>query len=759
MKKVLSFVLLLSILFSISVCVAKAEGTSGQSDDDPTFAAYFTSEYKTVAKTDKLTMIADNNGSFVIKNNKTGHLWYSHPEDIASDRKTLGVNKRNFQSEVVVYYVYKDDKGETSSYAQASVNSQSLIANNYIRSEAVSGGIKVVYDFYPISARVTVVYTIKDDTLTAKIVGKETIERESFRKAVKKTLTKEQKSIMQDSYITSIWLLPTFGAGNSSQNGFVFVPDGCGAYMDYRPAGHNTEISNIPVYGNELSIDEFGVIRDKSDAIVREKKANLPVFAVSNGNDGVLGFIAKGAENSSINAFKSGHSNSYTGVSAQLDLRKITYAMIGTRCVQGLAKSAKSVPDFEVRYYIISDDDLTISKFAEVLRGRWEKEGYLKKHKTDPSLSLQIIGAVDVDSNFLGFPVKKIKPLTTISQTKSIVEQLKKQAKVKVAVNYIGWQENGVQNAKVIKTAKPIGSLGNKKDISTLRKVCSALYLDADLITFKKSGNGISVNSDGAKTAFDKPVVVREFSYSKYEYLKTGYNLLTPLKIFEVYKSYKKSFDDLKKNIGISFNKMSSSCYSDFGKKSSSRAQTVGQYKKVFSSAKRSMSAESANFYALPYVERIYNAPANSSRQKIYDGEVPFYQILLHGYIAMTSPYLDQVSNLQSGFLRAVETGSELSYLLMYEDSGAVNGTDYDYYYGTTYGMHNKDIVKYCKKYSALQKKISDKTVKDYIRHNANVTETVYENGIRVFVNYGNTDFSLEGITAKAKSFCYREEE
>ena len=61
----------------------------------------------------------------------------------------------------------------------------------------------------------------------------------------------------------------------------------------------------------------------------------------------------------------------------------------------------------------------------------------------------------------------------------------------------------------------------------------------------KKSGNGISVNSDGAKTAFDKPVVVREFSYSKYEYLKTGYNLLTPLKIFEVYKSYKKSFDEL----------------------------------------------------------------------------------------------------------------------------------------------------------------------------------------------------------------------
>ena len=198
--------------------------------------------YQVAAKNEYLTMYADEKGWFSVKNNKTGYIWYSHPNDSLTDKKTIGINKRNFQSECVVYYVYNDDESEVSSYAEASINSNSLVQNGWIKTEKTENGIKVVYDFYPICARISVSYELKGKSFVATIIGNETLEGSAFKKAVKDTLTEEQKSVMQTSYITSIWLLPTFGAAvlffrlfialryNRNSRGGLFIARFCIGY-------------------------------------------------------------------------------------------------------------------------------------------------------------------------------------------------------------------------------------------------------------------------------------------------------------------------------------------------------------------------------------------------------------------------------------------------------------------------------------------------------------------------------------------------
>ena len=139
----------------------------------------------------------------------------------------------------------------------------------------------------------------------------------------------------------------------------------------------------------------------------------------------------------------------------------------------------------------------------------------------------------------------------------------------------------------------------------------------------------------------------------------------------------------------------------------------MNSYLKAFSGIDRSLSFDCANAYVFTYAERIFNAPNSSSRKRIYDGEVPFYQILLHGYVALTSPYLNQCATQNAAFLRAVETGSEPAYMVMYEDSSVVNDTDYSELYGTTFSMLKSDILDTYGKYSELLKKISGEEITD----------------------------------------------
>ena len=760
MKKVIAaFIVITVIISSIGYVRMFADDVDThpvQIGVDENTAENQIANYQVVAKNKYLTMYADEKGWFSVKNNETGYIWYSHPNDSLTDKKTIGINKRNFQSECVVYYVYNDDESEVSSYAEASINSNSLIQNGWVKTEKAENGIKVIYDFYPICARISVLYELKGKSFIATIIGNETLEGSTFKKAVKDTLTEEQKSVMQTSYITSIWLLPTFGAGNSKENGFVFVPDGCGAYMNYKPASHITEITNIPVYGKELSIDEYGIKSDGFSNITRGAQAYIPAFGIAREHDGLLATITQGDAAASINAYKAGTSNSYTGVSAQMDLSLVTYAKIGAKTVQGIAKPYTALPDFSITYDFLSSDKLTYTYFANALREKWVETGKIKKQEYNPSLALRVIGAIDVDSHFLGFPSRSIKSLTTINQAEKIVSSFNKES-IDVSLNYIGWSNNGYQNSKITNSAKPNASLGKAKELGILAKKADSLYLDADLITFKKSGNGIYKNSSSVKSAFDQPVLIRRFSYSTFQYEANGIYLLSPGKFGNVFEKYIKSFYELPDDVGASFNNIGNSCYSDFGGKPYSRVETENFYLKALSGVKRKLSFESANAYTFPYAERIFNAPNSSSRKRIYDGEIPFYQILLHGYIAVTSPYLNQCATQNAAFLRAVETGSEPAYMVMYEDSSAVNDTDYSELYGTTFGMLKSEISDTYGKYSKLLKKISDKVITDYIVHNRNVTETVFGNNIRVFVNYSDTDFKVGDITVPSNGFTYKE--
>ena len=715
-------------------------------------------ERAVVAENENLCMTIDSVGHFSLQNKSNGYVWYSCPQDILDSNKTIGVNRQNFQSEIVVDYVYKDTYGNTSSYEKMSVPSFDAVSNNAVKVYKIKDGAKVVYDFYSICASISVEYRIDGSRFYAKISGDGIIEDKEFRAKVKDTASEDQLSMIQESYIVSIWILPAFGAGNSKNKGFVFVPDGCGAYMDYSPVSYTAENTNIPVYGKEVTIEKS---YSGTGSVIRQPKAYFPMFAISANDNGIVGVISEGEAISSVNAYKTSRVNAYTGVSPQIDYRTVDRTMIGTRTVQHVSH-IETFPDAQIDYHIF-DSALSFTGIANNYRQILLSKNKLNKAEDNSGISLSVIGAVDIDSHYFGIPGKKVIALTKYSQVSKIIDDFKKKSVGNVSVNYVGWNNNGVQNKKITNSAKPLGILGGKNDFGKLLSKAGtggvSVYLDADLQTFKTGGNGLSKLSSSAKTVFDKPYIKKKYSYSTFIEESTDIMLITNKDFKKVFSKYMESVNELNVDIGLSFNSASGTLYSDFdSEKPTSRLELLSLYQKSFSGVKQNLSANDAFSYMWEFADRIFEAPSVSSRQRIYDGEIPMYQMIVRGFIPVTSPAINSSPNRREVFLRAVETGSEPCFTVMYKDSEIVSGTDYDYLYGTTYNQVFDGAVDMYNEYSALLKSISGSQIKNYEFLNSGVRKTTYSNGVVVYVNYNDADYSInEGQTVPAKGFCYQE--
>ena len=57
------------------------------------------------------------------------------------------------------------------------------------------------------------------------------------------------------SKITRIDLLPWFGAGAADEEGYLFIPDGSGALVDFADNTHDAPTYRMPVYGSDPAVD------------------------------------------------------------------------------------------------------------------------------------------------------------------------------------------------------------------------------------------------------------------------------------------------------------------------------------------------------------------------------------------------------------------------------------------------------------------------------------------------------------------------
>ena len=167
----------------------------------------------------------------------------------------------------------------------------------------------------------------------------------------------------------------------------------------------------------------------------------------------------------------------------------------------------------------------------------------------------------------------------------------------------------------------------------------------------------------------------------------------------------------------------------------------------------RQIMTSDANIYAAVESDLVINAPTVSSRARVFDADIPFYAMVLRGRTSLSSESINLSSRPEEQFLRAVEGGMGISYTLTAKYSTKLIDINSTVFYNSLYTDLKDSIVSNYKSVSDYYEKISDSRIVEHNILDSGLRETVFENGIKVFVNYSDKEISSAAGAVPAKSF------
>ena len=745
-RSVLCLILSVAMLLTVSGSVVAEQAEDVTENETVEIGEIDLSAYEQVGQSGDLTMFANReNGYFYLKNSVTGKEWHSVPVDVEYDEVSKGASTRGaVRSQLMISYVNRNEMATVEYAQEANSNADCLNEGGLtVDFDAVDNGIQVTYKFPAVGITVPVVYELKDGNFFARVLVDQITEEE----------------VDDNSYVLiDVTVLPAFGAGNWATEGYLFVPDGSGALVEFNNGIQLSSAYKSMIYGSDMSIVP-------ETQVTYTESIRLPVFGTMIGNDALMGIVTEGDATSSITLINGNARCGYNAISSVFHYRvmQAQYNLFNKRKVNLVAEPEYGLDSYEVRYSALTGDDADYIGMATKYREYLIAEKGLTKQNVKPTLHVDAVGTFEQPATFLGIiPYTERVQLTTYDECVEMLGDLKEAGISDISLKYIGWSNNGIENVKIPKAASPLKVLGGSSAFKTLQNYAAtegiAFYPEADLMSFKKNGNGITIRKNSIRSVFGKTTYLQKFMLSTYV-MELGTNvtaLLSPEKLSFVGNRYLTSLQNQGLS-GVSLSTMGEYCYSNFYEKNeqyrSQFPKFVAETLQPYKDAGVAMSFDGGNAYVLPYASLITNVPTHSSGYDIFCEDVPFYQAVLHGYIPYTTESLPQTADPQAAYLAAVETGTELAYIGIHEQASELFDSDYNYLYGSTYTLWMEKAVAQYKEYMPLLNKIYDQTIVDHQKIAENVYMTEYANGVQVIVNYNSEAVTVEGTEIAAHSF------
>jgi len=126
---------------------------------------------------------------------------------------------------------------------------------------------------------------------------------------------------------------------------------------------------------------------------------------------------------------------------------------------------------------------------------------------------------------------------------------------------------------------------------------------------------------------------------------------------------------------------MTTVLYGSYGKEKISRACAAEYITEGLEKCRDeigSVMAEGANAYVFGSVDYISDVPLCSSGYDIFDRDIPFYQLVLHGLIPYSSAPVNADADPEKQFLMSIAAGSGVHFDMVYEDISELKDTEYD---------------------------------------------------------------------------------
>lgn len=561
----------------------------------------------------------------------------------------------------------------------------------------------------------------------------------------------------KDYPIYTITPLPYFGAGGKDDEGYMVVPEGGGAVINFNNGKTSQNNYYANVYGWDMAISR--------EAVVHNTKANFEVFGIANKDDSFICVLEEGKSYAAITADIAGKNHSFNYTNAVYSISMREKYDVGDIANSEIYKYIDELPDESLvqRYrFVDSGSYIDMAKnYADYLHGRYGK--YLElNNDTSVPVSVEVVGAVDKVKQIVGVPVSRPLKLTEYDEAADLIKSMKNDGIDNLSVKLTGWCNGGVSQ-KLLKHINTISALGSKKDLEKLVKTANdegvKLYLNGVTQYEYKSNllHGFFSYRDAAKRISKERAEM--FKYSAVTYAAR-----------EGWESYYLLHTDLAQNMsdnlvnyaaklgaGVSFEDDGNDLSADYYKKKPYSREAVlrlqeARFQKINDSGQNIM-INSGNDYAIPYSSMVTNMDLKGNDYTILDACIPFYQLAVHGYIDYTGYPVNISGNDLEEVLYSAEYGAGLQFTLMAESTFALQKTLYTQYYGSDYDAWHDRMMTIYNRYNAELGHTFNQEMTGHKNFSETLSCTEYADGTKVYVNYDYIDADADGITVPARDY------
>lgn len=620
---------------------------------------------------------------------------------------------------------------------QANMNS----TENTVQTTKIDNGFSSKIYFTPYKFGFTVNVTIEGSDLVVTIPDDSIIEEQ------------------EGTYISSISVFPFMGYSFlDKQEGYMLIPDGNGALIDLdnKEGRYVTGFSQM-IYGSDsgfVESDTKTYLWEELDMLQDASQVIAPVFGMAHTKDqkGYLAIVEKGEKRAYIEAQPNGAMVNYNRCFARFLIRDLFVQPLNNSNTGTVprAEEDRTHSDLQVRYMLLSGDEVNYSTMAAKYREYLLNNGSLVKKDSSYNSRVDFLGT-ERENFLLG---TRAVTMTTTDDIKDIFGELKSSGVESLLSVYKGWQDGGLYDLPMSKYNAD-GHIGGDSDLKDLIKDSESsnykMYLYNDALRLNPSTNTFNFNTI-------KKVNKRAFEERVWADVYKKFNYLTPESSVEDFTSFVESMNNKELNrvalAGISNTLFSYSYKSSYY----TRNNTADAYTKAVSDLdeKADMAMEAPNAYMWKNADAFLDMPLGSSDYMYVDHEIPFLSMVLKGVMPMYSEYINFEANKQEFFLQMVEAGVYPSFYLTAENSSKLIRTNSADLYSTEYTTYKDAVIDYDKKLRELNAQLGDANIVKHETKGDGIKAVTYSNGVKVFVNYTNTQQIVDGVTVEAMSYSYK---
>lgn len=565
--------------------------------------------------------------------------------------------------------------------------------------------------------------------------------------------------------IYRIQLLRYMAAADTTEDGYLVVPNGSGSLINFNNGKVNTASYSQYVY----DIDPLAVNYTTTENTI---SAKLPLFGICRENSSVLTTIENGASMSLITAGISGVYNEYNYAYPTFVLRTADNLRMFGNSSQDVYVLESDIYDvnLEVKYTLLTEEYKDYAGLASYYREKLIAKGILTKDTQtgDIPFYYDVISGVKETAHFLGIQSLNTFPMTTFDQAAQISENLADKGITNQVMNLQGWFNGGYYHNTADKI-KIVKKLGGKSGLEKLNDVLSEnggkLYADVAFQQITYADKAFNYDTEASKyygagyvvsLGQVNPATLR--STAGLGYMETVYNLLSPRYLPRYVAKFANKI--VKYDIeGISLRDLGNVVYSDKKRTNIIHREEAlnvvsGQLDLLKSTGKKLMT-NGANDYSFAYSSDIINVPIEHNNFLVVDERIPLYEMIIHGSISYSTELLnfDDKEDMTQTMLKMIECGAAPHYVFTWKESSKMKNTGLNRYYATTYEVWKEEAINIYNEVNQVLKHVRGAIILNHEIQGNGVRKVTYDNGAVIYINYQDVMEVSEGYEIPASGY------